>query len=59
MVDLSLFPEQLPGDEVKARILAISKPNRSDLYNPTGELLDSEATEHTRITLGWKTFLTR
>ena len=42
MVDLSFLPEQMPGDEVKARILAISKPNRSDLYNPAGEVLGSE-----------------
>jgi len=42
MVDLALFPEQLPGVDVKERIRAISKPNKSDLYNPAGKILDSE-----------------
>jgi len=42
MVDLALFPEQLAGVDVIQRIRAISKPGKSDLYSPTGELLDSE-----------------
>jgi len=43
MVDLALFPQHLPRADVKARILAISKPGKSELYNPDGEILDSEA----------------
>ena len=42
MVDLALFPERLTGVDVKKRILKISKANNSDLYNPAGELLNSE-----------------
>lgn len=42
MVDLALFPDQLPGVDVKERIRAISKPNSSDLYSPAGEILGSE-----------------
>ena len=42
MVDLHLFPQRLTGVDVRKRILAISKPNSSDLYNPVGEILDSE-----------------
>ena len=54
MVDLSFLPEQMPGDEVKARILAISKPNRSDLFNPVGEVLDSEGYRKHTGNLGLK-----
>ena len=43
MVDLALFPEQLTGDEVRDRILSISKPNKSELFNPAGEILSPEA----------------
>ena len=42
MVDMNLFPQQLPGDDVRTRIRAISKPNKSELYNPTGEALGSK-----------------
>ncbi|MDX2417060.1 MAG: SH3 domain-containing protein [Xanthomonadales bacterium] len=42
MVDLALFPDQLPGVDVKDRIRVISKPNSSDLYSPAGEILGSE-----------------
>jgi len=39
MVDLVQFPDQLPGREVAAKIRGISKPNKSDLYDPGGVLL--------------------
>jgi len=39
MVDLAQFPDELAGSEVKKRIEAISKPNKSELYNPDGEKL--------------------
>ena len=39
MVDLALFPEQLAGTDVRGRIIAISKPSRSELYSPSGEVL--------------------
>jgi cell wall-associated NlpC family hydrolase len=39
MVDLTLFPEQLAGTDVRDRIIAISKPSRSELYSPSGEVL--------------------
>ena len=42
MVDLSFFPQQLPGDDVRARIRAISKRNKSELYNPAGDALGSK-----------------
>jgi cell wall-associated NlpC family hydrolase len=42
MVNLALFPEQLSGADVRDSILAISKPNSSELYNPGGEVLASE-----------------
>ena len=42
MVDLGFFPQRLTGDDVRKRILAISKPNSADLYNPVGEILNSE-----------------
>lgn len=42
MVDLQLLPQQLTGDDVRNRILAVSKPNRSELYSPDGEVLNSE-----------------
>jgi len=42
MVNLDLFPERLTGVDIRNRILAISKPNSSDLYNPSGEILNSE-----------------
>jgi len=41
MVDLALFPAQLTGLDVRERILAISKPNSSELYGPDGDLLNS------------------
>lgn len=42
MVDLPLFPAQLPGADVRGKILAISKPNKSDLYNTAGEILNPQ-----------------
>lgn len=42
MVNLVLFPDQLPGDEVRQRIQAISKPNKSELFNTDGDVLGSE-----------------
>jgi len=42
VVDLQLFPEQIPGADVRDRILAISKPNNSELSNPSGEVLGEE-----------------
>ena len=39
MVDLVLFPDQLSGRKVRESIQAISKPNKSDLYNASGEIL--------------------
>jgi len=42
MVDLARFPEQLRGADVRTRILAISKPNNSELYSPAGDILGSE-----------------
>lgn len=43
MVDLARLPSQLPGVEVRKQIQAISKPNKSKLYKPTGEALNPEA----------------
>jgi len=43
MVDLTLYPEQLPGREVAEKIQAVSKPNKSGLYGDGGEILDSES----------------
>jgi len=42
MLNLSLFPQQLPCNEVRRRIQAISTPGKSKLYKPTGEVLGSE-----------------
>lgn len=42
MVNLDLFPERLTGVDIRKKILAVSKPNSSDLYNPSGEILSSE-----------------
>ena len=42
MVELTLFPERMTGSDVRKRILTISKVNSSDLYNPAGEVLNSE-----------------
>lgn len=39
MADLARFPSQLAGANVRERIEAISKPNKSDLYGVGGELL--------------------
>ena len=45
MVDLALFPVHLSGREVKERIQAISKPNKSELFSPSGELLGAPGYE--------------
>ena len=41
LVDLDQLPEQLSADEISSRILAVSKPYRSGLYDSNGVLLDS------------------
>jgi len=41
MVDLALYPEQLPGRQVADKIRAVSKPNKSELYSDSGEMLNS------------------
>jgi len=46
MVDLAQLPSQLAGMEVKKRIQAISKPNKSTLYKSTGEVLAPEGYRH-------------
>lgn len=40
MVDLSQFPGQLAGSEVRAKIAALSKPASAALYNNEGAVLD-------------------
>ena len=45
MVDMAVFPQQLPGDALRKQILTISKPNRSELFSPAGEILTSEGYE--------------
>ena len=42
MVDLVLFPDEMPGSEVEAKIRAISKPNKSNLYDADGSLLGQQ-----------------
>lgn len=42
MVNLAVFPEELSGIEVRNIIQAVSKPNRSELYDPAGVLLGPE-----------------
>jgi hypothetical protein len=41
LVNLDLFPHVLSADEVKKRILAVSKPSGSDRYDDNGGLLDT------------------
>ncbi len=41
MVDLALYPQQLPGADVRAKIESISKPASSGLYNRDGVVLDA------------------
>ena len=43
MVDLTQLPSQLSGVDVRKKIQAISKANKSALYKPTGEILTPEA----------------
>lgn len=52
MVDLKVFPQQLAGEDVRARIRAISKPNRSELYNPAGAALGAEGYKIYEANLG-------
>lgn len=52
MVDLSLFPDQLSGREVRESIQAISKPNKSDLYSTSGTILASEGYSKYAANLG-------
>ena len=54
MVNLALFPDQLSGREVRESIQAISKPNKSDLYNTSGTILDSEGYGKYTANLGLK-----
>jgi len=54
MVDLVRFPDQMSGTEVEEKIRAISKPNKSDLYNISGELLSSEGYRVYTANLGLK-----
>jgi len=43
MVNLADYPKQLSGQDVRDKILAISKPGKSSLYDPDGEILQPEA----------------
>ena len=54
MVDPALFPQRLTVVDVRQRILAISKANSSDLYNPAGELLNPETYGRYTANLGLK-----
>jgi cell wall-associated NlpC family hydrolase len=54
MVNLAIFPDQLSSREVRESILAISKPNKSDLYNTSGTILDSEGYGKYTANLGLK-----
>lgn len=42
MVNPARHPQQLPANDVKEIIQAISKPNKSDLYDPDGQLLTEQ-----------------
>lgn len=42
MVNLAHHPQQLSASIVKEQIQAISKPNKSDLFNPSGQLLTEQ-----------------
>lgn len=52
MVDLAVFPKRMTGDDVRKRILAISKASKSDLYNPDGEILGSDVYRRYTARLG-------
>jgi len=52
MVDLALYPEQLPGELVRKTILTISKPGKSTLFNPEGEILQPEGYAEYTTNLG-------
>jgi len=52
MVDLAFFPVQLPGQEIKDSIQAISKPNKSDLYSTSGTILGLEGYSKYTANLG-------
>ena len=54
MVDLAQLPLQLAGTDVRKRIQAISKPNKSDLYSTSGTILDSEGYSKYTANLGLK-----
>jgi len=43
LVKLDLFPQTLSAVEIKKRILAVSKPSKSDRYDDNGVLLDAAA----------------
>lgn len=52
MVELNQFPGQLSGREIRKKIQAISKPNKSDLFNPAGELLNESDYQKYTANLG-------
>lgn len=52
MVNPTRYPEELPGADVREKILAISKPDRSTLYDPDGETLQAAAYKHYTANLG-------
>ena len=52
MVDLAQFPDELADSEVREKILAISKPYKSELYSPKGEKLLSDKYKNYTANLG-------
>ncbi len=42
MVDLSAYPGRISAEKLTEDILAISKPNRTDLFDPDGNILTAE-----------------
>ena len=42
LVDLAKYPDQLPGNQIRTTINAISKPNASNLYTPQNELFTQD-----------------
>lgn len=52
MVNLDQFPQQLSAGEIRERILAVSKPYRSDLYDDNGVLLDAASYQRHTENLG-------
>lgn len=52
MVHLTDYPEQLTAHEVESSILAISKPNKSQLFSDTGEELGQDGYREYSANLG-------